>query len=304
MLDQMTHLFRLQAVIDAGSMRKAAETLSITQPALSRSIAQLEARFGKPLLRRHARGVEPTDFGQRVLSSIERLARHWEIAEAALDNPGSGRLVLRAGPLWRAVVLPELLTQLQRRFPELMVELQDITFQSTIDDLLEGRYDMLFGGIENLDASNARIARRVFTTVNDRVVARENHPILAGLADGEVLPLSRLLDYPWMVYTASPTYEFETLPAAVKRLGKAPTIAIKCESLIAAIRMLQAGDFLCILPDAALSTSSAPRIVPLPVSIGRRKVATGALYREENADWAPLACLLNLCEERFAGSSD
>uniref|UniRef100_UPI003101AF82 helix-turn-helix domain-containing protein n=1 Tax=Neorhizobium sp. EC2-8 TaxID=3129230 RepID=UPI003101AF82 len=56
MLDQITHLFRLQAIVEEGSLRRAAERLNLTQPALSRSLAQLEAHFGRPLLERHARG--------------------------------------------------------------------------------------------------------------------------------------------------------------------------------------------------------------------------------------------------------
>ena len=53
MLDQMTHLFRLSKIVEAGSMRKASNDLNVTQPALSRSIAKLEERFGKNILIRH-----------------------------------------------------------------------------------------------------------------------------------------------------------------------------------------------------------------------------------------------------------
>jgi len=44
-----THLIQLSAVVDAGSISKGAEALGLSQPALSRSMALLEARVGKPL---------------------------------------------------------------------------------------------------------------------------------------------------------------------------------------------------------------------------------------------------------------
>ena len=111
---------------------------------------------------------------------------------------------------------------------------------------------------------------------------------------GEIEP-ERLLDFPWLVYMADPAYEMETVHATVERIGAAPPVQLKCESLIAAIRLLQTGDYLCILPDAALANTSMPRIVPLPVGLGRRQVPTGAIFREENSDWPPLTHLLELC---------
>ena len=66
MLDYVTHLFRLKAIIEEGSLGRAAQRLNVTQPALSRSVSQLEKHFGQPILIRHSRGVAPTPFGERV----------------------------------------------------------------------------------------------------------------------------------------------------------------------------------------------------------------------------------------------
>lgn len=299
MLDQMTHLFRLQAVADAGSMRRAADGLNITQPALSRSISQLEARFGKPLLIRHARGVEPTDFGKRVIASIQRLSRHWELTEQELAGVGpgfNGRIRLRAGPLWRVVALPGLIARLQRRFPELTIEMQNGDYRNTIPDLQEGRCDVVFGGLQILDGHESRLASRHFTSVRDRVLAREDHPIFGGHPDKPVDPI-RLLEYPWLVYTADPAYEFETTHVSLEKAGLAPEIRARCESLIGAIEILKVGDYLCILPDASVVNTSSPRIVPVQAGLDERHIRTGAIYRQEMLGWGPLDTLMSLCEE-------
>ena len=59
-------LLRLAVLIKEGSFRKAAETLGITQPALSQSIAQLEDEVGVQLITRSARGVHPTLYGEAL----------------------------------------------------------------------------------------------------------------------------------------------------------------------------------------------------------------------------------------------
>jgi len=57
----------LMAVVQAGSMRKAAAHLNTTQPSISRSIGELEDAVGVPLLDRNPHGVEPTTYGRALL---------------------------------------------------------------------------------------------------------------------------------------------------------------------------------------------------------------------------------------------
>src|SRR5216684_4528395 len=57
----------LMAVVQAGSMSKAAALLNTTQPAISRSIAELERTIGVRLLERNPQGVEPTEYGRALL---------------------------------------------------------------------------------------------------------------------------------------------------------------------------------------------------------------------------------------------
>ena len=60
MIDQFSHLHRFVAIAEEGSRHRAAARLNLTQPALPRSIGQLAAGFGRPLLERHARGARLT----------------------------------------------------------------------------------------------------------------------------------------------------------------------------------------------------------------------------------------------------
>lgn len=307
MLDQMTHLMRLRTVAEEGSMRRAAISLHITQPALTRSIAQLEKHFGASLLNRHSRGVSATELGKRVISEVNRLTRQWELAERNLAQSGhetAGTLRLRAGPLWRAVVLPEVVTTLQSRFQGLSIEIATGVVKSTIEDIAEGRVDAVFGGIELPSNHDKRLVRKQFTTVYDRVVAREGHPIFSSSGRGKPIDPDRLLDYPWIVYTSDPVYELQTVHGAIERLGRAPDIRVRSESFVAVMGLLQKGDYLCLLPEAAVTGANLPRIVPVPVEFAGRMIRSGIIFREEMGDWPPLLELLNLCEQHFSANAN
>ena len=95
----------LMTVVQAGSMSKAAALLNTTQPAISRSIAELERTVGVRLLDRNAQGVEPTEYGRALLDggvavfddlrqavkNIEFLADPTDRGSADRMHPLSGR---------------------------------------------------------------------------------------------------------------------------------------------------------------------------------------------------------------------
>src|SRR5215468_11046150 len=64
---KLQDLHVLMTVMQAGSMGRAAQRLNTVQPAISRSIAELERALGVRLLDRHRQGVEPTEYGRALL---------------------------------------------------------------------------------------------------------------------------------------------------------------------------------------------------------------------------------------------
>src|SRR5258708_31770951 len=87
----------LLAVVKGGSMAKAATDLAISQPNVSKAIADLEHTFGVRLLDRSARGVEPTTYGlaviKRATAMFDELRQSVQEVEF-LANPTSGELRL------------------------------------------------------------------------------------------------------------------------------------------------------------------------------------------------------------------
>src|SRR5262249_47973472 len=113
----------LIAVVDAGSMHKAAKRLRTSQPAISRAIADLEHSLGVRLLDRSPRGIEPTQYG-RVL--IKRgVAAFDEVRQGVKDikflaDPSTGELRIGCTDTMAAGPVLAVIEELTRRHPRLV----------------------------------------------------------------------------------------------------------------------------------------------------------------------------------------
>src|SRR3954454_18927241 len=91
----------LMAVVQAGSMSKAARNLNASQPNISKAIADLERALGVRLLDRHRRGIEPTDYGRALLASgavvFDELRQTVKQIEFLAD-PAAGEIRIGANP--------------------------------------------------------------------------------------------------------------------------------------------------------------------------------------------------------------
>jgi DNA-binding transcriptional LysR family regulator len=125
------------AVVDRKSFSQAAEQLGVTQPAVSLQIRSLEKRLGQRLLDRSGRRVEPTEAGQRLYRSAQRLLALEEqlLEEVAGDGDGElrGRLEIGCSTGPGATVLPLLLCQFQEANPEVSISLSVNDTQHVID---------------------------------------------------------------------------------------------------------------------------------------------------------------------------
>lgn len=303
MLDHMTHLFRLQVIAQEGSLRRASEKLNLTQPALSRSLAHLEAHYGRPLLERHARGVKPTPFGEKVLGVVQRMSRYWAIAQQELDTEWQDtnvRLRIGAGPVWRSGVLTAILIEMQDIFPHLVIEFGAIRDGNVASDLANGRLDVAFGGAFADTETNENLIIQFLTDVELQIVAREDHPAFARIRQGKEAPEWIVLDYPWVTYSELLILRDTATYALAERLGKAPQVRMICDRLASTITHVQQSDCLTVLPNLAIRHTTSPALLPLPIGLKNATLPLGMLFRKELGEWPPVKFLLQRCLEIFA----
>ena len=117
-------LSQLEAFLEAverGSFRRAAEALYLSQPSLSTRIQRMEDALGVPLFHRMARGVRLTDMGQTFLPfaqrAMESLRRGTEVLEG-VRHASAGILNMATARVIGTYVLPRILREFQRRYPE------------------------------------------------------------------------------------------------------------------------------------------------------------------------------------------
>src|SRR3954470_6010663 len=122
---KLQDLHVLMTVVQAGSMGKAAELLNITQPAISRSIAELEHALGVRLLDRHRRGVEPTTYGRALLGGgavvfddLRQTVKNIEF----LSDPETGNVRIGCNPFLTASFVSAVVDRLSRRYPRIVID--------------------------------------------------------------------------------------------------------------------------------------------------------------------------------------
>ncbi len=160
-MDRMAAMETFVAVVEAGSFSAAARRLELGQPAVSKSVAQLEAHLGARLLLRSTRGLVPTDAGQRFYEHARRAIEAADQAEQAVRDAStglSGKLRVGAAVTFaRLHVLPALKTFLDRH-PDLEL---DIILDDRPIDLLEEGVDVALrmGSLDDSQMTARRIAR-------------------------------------------------------------------------------------------------------------------------------------------------
>ena len=124
---RLRDLDTLIAVAETGSMAKAAAQLAVSQPAVSKAIAEMERTLGHRLLDRTAQGVEPNLYGRALLKWAKAVFDDVHQGVAELDfisDPTSGELrVAATGPIV-AGILPVILERLRRQHPRIVFHVE------------------------------------------------------------------------------------------------------------------------------------------------------------------------------------
>jgi DNA-binding transcriptional LysR family regulator len=136
----------LMAVVEAGSMNKAAERLATSQPAVSRAIADLERTLGVRLLERIPGGIEPTLYGQAILK--RGLAVFDELRQGVRDiefliDPTSGELRVGCSEYAAGGPILAVVDRLTRQYPRMVFDIVTAPVLSLYRDLTERKIELV-----------------------------------------------------------------------------------------------------------------------------------------------------------------
>ena len=259
------HFHVFHAVVEAGSISRAAEALSISQPAVSKQVRELERNLGVTLLDRLPRGVAPTAAGRLLADHARRLfaiEAEAERAVAELKGLRRGSLTVGASTTIAGYLLPAAFARFGRGHPDIDLALHVANTDGVLRRLVEGGFDLGFteGSADALEAEPA-VESQVFAHDELVAVAAADHP----LAARESVQLEEVLNVPLVMREAGSGTR-AVLERALAERGLGATVAMSLGSTEAVIGAVAAGAGAAFISRlVATRGAAAGRLAILPI---------------------------------------
>jgi len=259
----------------------AAQLTGMTQPAASKMLGELEDSLGVKLFERHARGVQPTWYG-------EILVRHAHSAMSEMDRAHDEIMALKAGLTGRASIgtvtnpgthlIPPAIAAIKQSHPRIMITVEMDFSRPLVAKLLEGQLDCVIGRI--LDAEGADELN--FEPLSDEphsIIARAGHPF----AQKRDLAIEDLLECGWILAGSGSLARGRLDSMLLERGFAYPKNVVETSALPVTISLLQVTDMITMLPEqAVVPYCEFGLLTILPINLGVKMDAFGLITRREH----------------------
>jgi DNA-binding transcriptional LysR family regulator len=269
---KLRDLHILSVVVQWGSMVKAASQLAMTQPAVSESIASLEATLGVRLLDRNPRGVEPTFYahallkrGDVVFDELMQGVRDIEF----LANPTVGEVRVATGDTGAAGLLAPVIDGLSRRYPEIVVRVVQASAEPLQYPELRER---------KVDVALARISKSFVHSDLDVEILFDDPPrvvvgALSPWARRRKVALADLVNEVWTLTSDQVIRDLITEAFHAHGL-EGPKEKVSASSMLLRSQLLATGRYLTVLPQSVLRCNARQwSLKVLPVELGMKPMA-------------------------------
>jgi DNA-binding transcriptional LysR family regulator len=263
------------------SVLRAAQLTGMTQPAASKMLGELEDSLGVKLFERHARGVQPTWYG-------EILVRHARSAMSEMDRAHDEIMALKAGLTGRASIgtvtnpgthlIPPAIAAIKQSHPRLTITVEMDFSRPLVAKLLQGQLDCVIGRI--LDTEGADELN--FEPLSDEphsIIARAAHPF----AQKQGLAIQDLLECGWILVGSGSLARGHLDSMLVERGFSHPKNVVEISALPITIALLQVTDMITMLPEqAVVPYCEFGLLTVLPINLGVKMEAFGIITRREH----------------------
>ena len=282
----LRHLRLVLAVAQAGSILKAANEIGLTQPALSKSIADLEGIFGVLLFDRSNRGVTPTPHGEILL---RRAAGVFEELRQAVDELGfltdaaHGELRIGGTPTMCAGILPRAIGAVLGDRPKFQFQVAELESGKLGSEVLARSLDAGIGP-KHVAGENEQLAFDQLFDDRLFVVAGAQHPLAARQSIG----LEEIAHYQWALPATEGAVMTKLKSEFRRQKLDLPVPAVTAMSLLLRVELIATNAFLTVMYGSVLRFGSVPnflRVLPIELPTG---IPIG-MVRLKNRTLAPSA---------------
>lgn len=266
------------AVVDLGNLSRAADRVAISQPALTRSIKNLEDTLRVQLLERKPRGVVPTEAGLAlyhhasvVLNACQQMTR--EVRELERGITGSVRLGIAS--MFSRHVVDDVVVSLANAHPRLALAITSGFYEDLIRSMSDGRLDLIFSNFPHV-AVTSELRLEPLLRVRSPIVVGDRHPV----ARRKQVTRSDLIDHHWVI--VDQPHAQDALQAAFAAEGlPGPLSLLRTSSLNLMIALVESGGFVSQIPEHLIEPQLARgRIRALPIAGGTVERHAGLIYRD------------------------
>lgn len=285
---RLKHLELFRHVCELQSLRKAAEASSMTQPAATKLVQEMEDMFGLPLFHRDRRGMRPTQHGEVV-------RRHIHVVMADVGNMhaevklfasgGTGLVRLGIIPSLSSALLARSVNELATAHPGARIQMRESSTDELLRELSTNNLDVIFGRVLYAGhASNLRITK-VYTESFEIVCAKGHR-----LAPRRTVTWEELSEERWVLPATGPLRELAEDMFTTHGVMR-PVVTIASGSFHQTRHVIASGSLLGILPRslalqaeagggvAVLRAGQSPRFAPISL-IARKDIEQPPLVRE------------------------
>ena len=270
---KLRDLHVLSVVVQLGSMAKAASHLSVTQPAISQAIADLEHAAGVRLLDRSPRGVEPTIYGEMLLrrgTEVFDVLKQGMRDIEFLRNPGSGEVRVGADMSFIAGgFMSAIIERISNRHPDLVVQVVETTTTRAAPEfreLRERNVDLMLGRLSGpISAEDLQIEKLFDEAI---VVATSMRSRWSRISKFD---LAEMTNEPWILAPPDNTAR-ALLEDAFRAKGLEPPYPrVTTYSMQLRMQLLASGRYLTVLTESTVRFSAERwGLKALPLELGPR----------------------------------
>jgi len=260
-------------VVQTGSLAKAAAHFRVSQPAISQLIGDLEHALGVKLFDRHSRGVEPTIYGRALLArgraAFDELKQGIRDIEF-LSQPATGEIRIGC-PEAIALLLPPVVESFARRYPGVVMDVQDEEFDRSATKLRERNLDLIVQRLRG----RPRADDHFFDDLDVETLFEDELVVVAGArtpwARRRKIELADLADQTWIL-TTTDAWNHRIVSEAFAEHGlPMPKVVLRTFSTHLRVNMVSSGPFIATFP-RSVAEFYAGRfgLKVLPVDLPRR----------------------------------
>jgi DNA-binding transcriptional LysR family regulator len=291
----MREIWRLHhflAVAETGGFHAASRQLNLSQPALTKSIRQLEASLGSELFRRHPRGVSMTEAGELLYRRAREIQAAWTAVniEMGAQLTGQGGVMhIGGGPVYSAVHFPTMLADLRHRFPNLSIQVTTGVGGELLPLLEKGTIRAYAGGIPDESMPlGPEFQTEVLYHQASAIFASKDHPLFRR----DVIRPEDTLDFPWLGLFSGLQANRRITDYFSRCNLPSPAQALQSHSLQIAFKMMAEHQFVGCMPVPLAEAHKSLGLREVYLDNFRWSIPTGLTFHRSSTGFGPIVQML------------